>query len=259
MKPLRSHLLVLVLLLALPVGSRSQGEPATLIAGVSNVPPASWQHDGRWQGMDIDFYQALAAESGLFFNFRELSRSRGLESITSGECTIMAGMPTTEKMSTSLHFLGPYAYAEMVLVVHKDDLGVPIGNLQQLITQMRARGLQVGIKGNTDYGAEFNLRLEKDPAFRANFAFNDTVMVEMVRNRRLFAFIEQKPLARYRIRNLAEYADLAIHPFTINRAPLSLAVSKSVPQGIVTRLEHAVAALSSNSTFADIESRWMSR
>lgn len=259
MKPLRPLLLVLVLLLALPVGSRSQGEFSTLIAGVSNSPPASWQQDGRWQGMNIDFYQALAAESGLFFNFRELSRSRGLESITSGECTIMAGMPTTEKMSTSLHFLGPYAYAEMVLVVHKDDVGVPIGNLQQLITQMRARGLRVGIKGDTDYGTEFNLRLEKDPAFRANFALTDTVMTEMVGKRRLFALIEEKHLAAYHSRNLAEYADLAIHPFTISRSPLYLAVSKSVPSEIVARLEHAVAALSSNGTFAAIESKWTGR
>jgi ABC-type amino acid transport substrate-binding protein len=259
MKPLRPLLLVLVLLLALPVGSRSQGEFSTLIAGVSNSPPASWQQDARWQGMNIDFYLALAAESGLFFNFRELSRSRGLESIKSGKCTIMADIPTTEKMPSSLHFLGPYTYAEMGLVVHKDDEEVPIGNLQQLITQMRARGLQVGVKGDTDYGAEFNLRLEKDPAFRANFALADTFVTEMVGKRRLFAFIEQSPLARYRILNLAEYSDLAIHPFTIKRVPIYLAVSKSVPPEIVARLEHAVAAFSSNGTFAAIESRWKDR
>jgi polar amino acid transport system substrate-binding protein len=259
MKPLRPLLLVLVLLLALPVGSRSQGDPSTLIAGVSSVPPASWLQDGRWQGMDIDTYQALGEQSGLSINFRELSRSRGLESIQSGECTIMAGISTTEKMSTSVHFLGPYAYAEMVLVVHKDDAGVPIGNPQQLITQIRARGLQVGIQGDTDYGAEFNLRLDKDPAFRANFALADTVRAEMVGKRRLFAVIEQKSLAADHIRNQAEYADLAIHPFTINRAPLYLAVSKTVPPGIVARLEHAVAVLSSNGTFAAIESRWSGR
>lgn len=258
MKSLRPLLLVLVLLLALPVCSRSQGEPSTLIAGVSNFPPFSWQRDGRWQGMNIDYYQALAAESGLALNFRELHRSRGLESIKSGECTIIADISTTAE-TASTHFLGPYAFAEMVLVVHKDDVGVAIGNLQQLITQMRARGLQVGIRDNTDYGAEFNLRLEKDPAFRANFAFNDTVMAEMVSKRRLFASIEQKPLARYRIRNLAEYADLAIHPFTVNRTPLYLAVSKTVPPGIVARLEHAAAVLSSNGTFAAIQSSWTDR
>jgi polar amino acid transport system substrate-binding protein len=259
MKPLRPFLLVLVLILALPVGSRSQGEFSTLIAGVSNSPPASWQQDGRWQGMNIDYYQALAAESGLSFNFRELSRSRGLESIKSGECTIMAGVSTTEGLTTSLHFLGPYTSAEMRLVVHKDDVGVPIGNLQQLITQMRARGLRVGIKDDTNYGAEFNLRLEKDPAFRANFTLTDTVMPELVGKRRLFAFIEEKHLAVYHSRNLAEYTDLAIHPFTVNRAPLYLAVSKNVPPESVARLEHAIAKLSSNGTFAAIESKWSGR
>lgn len=259
MKPLRSLLLLLVLLLALPVCSRAQGDLPPLIAGVGNFPPASWLQDGRWQGMNIDFYQALAAESGLSFNFRELSRSRGLESIKSGECTIMADTPSIEKMSTSMHFLGPYASVEMGLVVHKDDAGVPIGNLQQLITQIRARGLQVGIQGDPNYGAEFNLRLEKDPGFRVNFVLTDTVMTEMVGKRRLFAFIEQKPRAAYHIRNLAEYADLAIHPFTINRAPLHLAVSKSVPPEIISRLERAIARLSSNGTFAAIESNWTSR
>lgn len=256
MKPLRSLLLVLVLVITLPVCSRSQGEPPTLIAGVSNFPPFSWQHDDRWQGMNIDYFQALAAQSDLALNFRELHRSQGLESIKSGECTIIADISSTEGLTTSMHFLGPYAFAEMVPVVHKDDVGVAIGNLQQLITQMRARGLRVGIRVNTNYGAEFNLRLKKDPAFRANFALTDTAGAEMVSKRRLFAVVEQKPLAAFHIRNLAEYADLAIHPFTIGRAPLYLAVSKTMPVGIVARLERAAAVLSSNGTFAAIESKW---
>ncbi len=259
MKPLRPLLLVLVLLMALPICSRSQGEPLSLIAAVSDLPPASWQQDGRWQGMNIDYYQALAEESGLSLNFKELPRSRGMESIKSGECTIMADISPSEKLTASAHFLGPYAVLEMVVLVHKDDVGVSIGNLQQLITQSRARGLQVGIQRDANYGAEFNLRLEKDPAFRANFALADTAVAEMVSKRRLFAFIEQKHIAAYRLRNLPQYADLAIHPFTINRTPLYLAVSTTAPPGIVARLEQAVAALSGNGTFAAIELRWKGR
>lgn len=256
MKPLRSLLLVLVLVITLPVCSRSQGDPSALIAGVSDAPPASWQQDGRWQGMNIEYYQAVAEQSGLSINFREIPRSRGLGGITSGEYTIMAGVSTTKEPTTAIHLLGPYASAEMVLVVHKDDLGVPIGNLQQLITQIRARGLQVGIPGDTNYGTEFNLRLEKDPAFRANFTLPDTARAEMVSKRRLFAVVEQKHLATFHLRSLPEYADLAIHPFTINRAPLYLAVSKTVPPEIVARLERAVAVLSDNGTFAAIASKW---
>lgn len=242
-------------LLAL-AGVQAQAEPPPLIARVADWPPASWQEDGVWQGMNIDFYTALAKESGLTFAYRNLPWSRALHGLKTGDCSIMAEVSKTEERAAAMHFLGPYAHEEMVLVVRKEDLAVPVDNLQMLLTQSRARGLLIGIERDAYYGPEFSLRLEKDPAFRASFEVARTTLEKMINNGRLFAFIEQRHIAAQRIRDNPDYANLAIHPFTVNRDPLYMAVSKTVAPEIVARLERAMGKLASDGTFAAIEARW---
>ena len=251
--------LLLATLLSLSIsGAPAKAEPTPLIARVAEWPPASWQEKGQWQGMNVDFYQALAKESGLPLRFVDLPWSRALASLKSGECTIMAELSKTAERDKAMHFLGPYANEEMVLVVRAEDREVPIGNLQQLITQSRARGLQVGVERDASYGDEFDLRLAKDPGFQASFTFARSTLAEMMNNRRLFAFIEQRHIARHKIRHQPEYAGLAIHPFIVSSAPLYIGVSRSVDEKTLASLQRATSALISNGTFAAIDRKWQS-
>lgn len=251
--------LLLATLLSLPFcGTPVKAEPTPLVARVADWPPSSWQENGRWLGMNVDFYQALAKESGLPLGFVDLPWSRALASLKNGECTIMAELSKTAEREKTMHFLGPYAKEEMVLVVRAEDRDVPIGNLQQLITQSRARGLQVSIERDAHYGDEFNLRLEKDPGFQATFTFARSTLAEMMTNKRLFAFIEQRHIAAHKIGHQPEFAGLAIHPFTISSAPLYFGVSRTVDEKTLASLRRATETLIANGTFAAIDRKWQS-
>jgi len=258
MKPL----FLLLSLLAIPLLSAGsvQATATPLTACVGNNSPASWQEGGTWRGMHIDIFQALAKRSGLAVNFADSSQLPGVESLKSGECSIMAEIAKTEERAASMHFLGPYAYQEMVLVMRREDLpAVQVDNLQMLLTQSRARGLKVGIERHVFHGSEFQLRLEKDPAFRASFEFVEGDLAEKMNNKRLLALFLARPLAVQRIADDPAFANFAVHPFTLDSSPLYLAVSRAVPPETLSRMQRAMATLIEDGTFAAIAKKWAGR
>lgn len=259
MKPL-STLLSLVLAVSVLSTAYAQATTSPLIAGVADNPPSSWQENGSWRGMNIEIYQALAKASGLAVGFANLLGAPGVENLKNGACSILAEVAKSEEQAADMHFLGPYGHRDQVLVVRREDLpALQVDNLQMLLTQSRARGLKVGIEREVFYGSEFKLRLEKDPAFQASFEYVNDQLAEKMNGKQLLAYLASRPLAVHAIRHNREFANLAIHPFTVNRTPLYLAVSKSVAPETLTRLQQAMATLTKDGSFAAIAAKWEGR
>lgn len=259
MKPF-SILTSLVLAVSLLSTVCVQATTSPLVAGVADHPPWSWQENGSRRGINLDIYQALAKASGLAMDFANLSPSAGIKSLKNGECSILAEVAKSEEGAAEVHFLGPYGHRDQVLVVRREDLpALQVDNLQMLLTQSRARGLKVGIEPEVFYGSEFNLRLRKDPAFQSSFELVDGSLAEKMNNRRLLGYFSARPLAVWRIGNTPEFADLAIHPFTVNSTPLYLAVSKTVTQEMLSQLQRATTMLIKDGTFAAITAKWEGR
>jgi len=115
--------------------SAAQKNQPIIKARVSNYKPVYWQENGEWVGMNIDFYRAIEKSSGLRFTYVDLPWSRGIYSLKNGSCTIMSNLSKTPERQKFMYFVGPYAQEEMVFVVHKDDVKLPIDSLDDLEEQ----------------------------------------------------------------------------------------------------------------------------
>lgn len=252
MKFIRLVLVLLGLLYVMPLPAAD-----LVVARVSEWPPYFWQENGEWKGMDIEFYRALEKESGLAFHFDKLPWSRGIEHLKSGQCTIMTQLSRTPEREEYLHFIGPYAMEEMVLVVKKERVRLAIRSLTGLAEESRRSGLLVGIEENAFYSDAFSARFKSDATFRAQFDFAKLTMATMVANDRLFGYFDQRPVISHKIRTMPEYGNLAIHPFVIGRGPVYFGVSKRTPAPIIEKLQRSFDALAKRKAFSRIESAWI--
>lgn len=222
-------------------------------------PPFFWQENEVWKGIDIEFYKALEKESQLTFIFDQLPWSRGVDYLKAGKCDIMTELSKTPEREAYLHFLGPYAHEEMVLVVKKERAKLPISNLSQMADEAKKSNLKIGIEEDAFYSEEFNAKLNSDPQFKAQFDFGKMTLAKMVLADRLFGFIERRVLISHEIKTIPDYRELAIHSFVIGVGPVYFGVSKKTPEPIVQRLQAACDRLMKNGSFRKIEARWVIR
>ena len=224
---------------------------------VGNYKPVCWQENGKWVGMNIDFFRALEKSSGLKFTYVELPWSRGIYSLKNGSCSIMANLSKTSERQEFMHFIGPYAYEEMVLVVHKDDAGLLVDDLNDLAEQSRKRGLKIGILRDAWYGDAFNQKMKTDPGFADIFDITGGTIGLMLVHKRFLGIIVQRIDITYSIKNMPEYGELSLLDFTVNRDVLYFGVSKKVAPSILKKLQQAANNLLEDGTFKRIQDKWM--
>lgn len=219
-------------------------------------PPVFWEENGQWTGMDIDFYTALEKETGLSFIYHNLPWARAIYGLKDGKITLMSQLSKTKEREQFIHFLGPYNHEEMVLLVRKEDLNVPITNLDEMASVAKQRGLKIGVLPKVWYGDAFKQKMETDPEFRGNFEYIRENMAKMLLHKRIFGYIEQRVFFAHQIKTQPRYKELAIHDFTLNSGPIYFGVTKKLDPKIVERLRKGVQTLMENGAFRQIEAKW---
>ena len=86
------------------------GAPGKLLVGVVDAPPFYMKTtDGRWEGLSIELWQAIAQELGVEFELREYSVEQLPDAVKRGEIDVIPALAATEKheiiMDLSLPFL----------------------------------------------------------------------------------------------------------------------------------------------------------
>ncbi len=225
-------------------------------ARVSVWPPVFWEENGQWTGMDIDFYTVLEKETGLDFTFHNLPWTRGIIGLKKGTITLMSQLSKTKEREQYIHFIGPYNHEEIVLLVRKENLNVPIASLDEMVRAAKEQGLKIGFLQNVWYGDAFKQKIETDPEFSNQFVFVKENLAEMLLYKRIFGYIEQRVFFVHQIKTQPKYKELAIHNFTLNRGPIYFGVTKKADPKIVERLRKGVQILMENGTFKKVETKW---
>jgi polar amino acid transport system substrate-binding protein len=96
-----------------PVGASGQGDraiPNKVVVAVAEVPPFAMKaKDGRWEGLSIELWKAIAQKLGVEFELREYSPDQLVEAVTKGEVDVIPALAATEQhemiMDLSLPFL----------------------------------------------------------------------------------------------------------------------------------------------------------
>ena len=91
-------------------GQDDRAMPNKVVVAVAEVPPFAMKaKDGRWEGLSIELWKAIARKLGVKFELREYSPDRLVEAVTKGEVDVIPALAATEQhemiMDLSLPFL----------------------------------------------------------------------------------------------------------------------------------------------------------
>ena len=96
-----------------PVNALAQVDsaaPDKLLVGVVDAPPFTMKTpDGRWEGLSIELWQAIAQKLGVEFDLREYTPEQLMDAVNRGEVDVIPALAATEEreilMDLSLPFL----------------------------------------------------------------------------------------------------------------------------------------------------------
>ncbi|WP_372966676.1 substrate-binding periplasmic protein [Marinobacter sp.] len=249
------HPLMLVFLMVIAVSSKAV---ESLDVRVGNFYPNYYKNaEQQWEGIDAEMAVALVERAGFKPNIYEIPWSRALVMARMGQVDVLANVNITEDRSEYLHWIGPQRYTQMSLVVTRENAGLPIRSLDDLLEQCKLLGLKFGIQPNVSYGEEFAERLRSDDEFRAcaeplTGPQNDD---KVLLGRLLGYFDEPLDVQAERRRN-PDYG-LVVHPFTVIKEPVFFGVSKaSISTDELKRLLEAYQSLVADGSLEAIVRKW---
>ena len=116
-------LLAIVLLLCFSPFAQAQTDFAkTLTVDVSEFKPnVIKQSDGTWTGFDVELWEAIAAESGLSYKYKEVdSIARALLDVNSGDANVaLSGITITAGREMDIDFSMPYQDSGLKIAVQE--------------------------------------------------------------------------------------------------------------------------------------------
>jgi ABC-type amino acid transport substrate-binding protein len=95
------------------------GAPDKLLVGVTDAPPFSMKTtDGRWEGLSIELWQAVARELGVEFELQEFDTlGQGLDAIKRGEVDIILPLAVTEQREIIMDLSHPFLRSGSTIAV----------------------------------------------------------------------------------------------------------------------------------------------
>jgi polar amino acid transport system substrate-binding protein len=126
----RNHKMVIARVLAVlalwifvfsPVGASGQDDraiPNKVVVAVAEVPPFAMKaKDGRWEGLSIELWQAIAQKLGVEFELREYSPDQLMEAVTKGEVDVIPALAATEQHETVMDLSLPFLRSGSAIAV----------------------------------------------------------------------------------------------------------------------------------------------
>mgnify|MGYP001815439748 CR=1 FL=1 len=114
-------IVMLLIVALLPVNALAKddsGVPGKLLVGVVDVPPFSMKTpDGRWEGLSIELWQAVAQELGVEFELREYSLEQMRDAVTRGKVDVILALAVTEQREIIMDLSHPYLRSGSAIAV----------------------------------------------------------------------------------------------------------------------------------------------
>ena len=241
---------------ALPVHAKTDEDTLSML--VFEIPPWSFQNDaGQWDGFGVELVRTLLEKAGFRLSFQTLPWSRALEYMKSGNLDIMVQLSKTPEREEFIHFLGVSAYDQVCLVVRKENAGIELKTLDDMIKN----DYLWGIRDKSFYSREFNARLENDTVFSAHFEriTKFAINIDRVIAGRIIGLLGDCAGVHYRINTDPRCADLRVLtvPF-FKPAPVYFGVSKQLSAEKRDRLQKAYDELAGRGVFKAIVKKWLS-
>ncbi len=190
---------------------------------VADWPPSYFKDNtGKWTGIDVEVAEYIVKSAGFKPEFEEMTWSRGLQNLKDGNVQIVCNMVKSEERSQFINWVGPYKYDTANLVVRKDNINLPINTFDDIITFYKSKKIKFGCLQDADFGKQFHSRMENDPEFKNCFYITPlhNSLLKMTVAGRLIGFFESPVEVAYKIKNIPEYKELAIHRLKAGRTKL---------------------------------------
>ena len=247
---------IAILLMALPWPSVAADNKIRV--RVVDFAPNYFLQDGHWVGLDVELAEAVVKEAGLEVEFMELPWSRALAYMQTGEVDLMANLSRSADREAFIYFFGPERTSKRVLVVRKENVGLKINTLDDLVTAAKQAKLPFGIQKDAKYSDVFDARLIAEPAFASAF---EAVVVgpqlpKKVAGGRNLGFFEDENYVAYQIKKSPDFESLVTHPFTLSNEPVYFGVSRKVDPVTIASLEGAFKRLEKSGKLAKIRQAW---
>jgi polar amino acid transport system substrate-binding protein len=225
---------------------------------VTNFAPNYYVKDGHWTGLDVELAAAVVSEAGYSIDYVDLPWSRALAYLQDGSLDMMMNLSKTPDREAVMSFIGPERLSRRALVVRRDDLAMPIENLDQLVAQAKLKHLTFGIQADAKYSDEFDARMLSDPEFASHFdsVTQGALLAKKTQAGRNLGFFEDYYYAAYQLKNSPDFRGLAIHPYIISSAPTYFGISKKLDPIKEKKLSDACERLEKNGTLDKIRARW---
>ncbi len=103
----------------------SEDGSRTLIVGTKQAIPFAFKGpDGRWTGISIDLWRAIAADEGWEYEFRERPLQGLLQGVEDGDLDVaVAALTVTSERETRLDFTHPFYTTGFAIAVRKQEAG----------------------------------------------------------------------------------------------------------------------------------------
>ena len=225
---------------------------------VTEFAPNYFLKDGHWTGLDVELAEAVVKDAGFTIEFIELSWSRALNAMQTGDIDMMMNLTRTADREVFIKFFGPARISKRVLVVRKENLDLKISSLDDLVEASRRTKLSFGIQKDAKYSAAFDTRLTADPVFAQSFdvASQGSTLHKRVAGGHNLGFFEDENYVVHQLQNNPNFRALALHSFTLASDPVYFGLSKHINATTVQKLEAAFQRLEKNGTLAKIRTRW---
>lgn len=233
-------------------------EAQTIKIRVFDFPPQYYKDkQGNWHGLDVELAKAIVKEAGFQYEFIDKPWTRALKDIQEGKIDLMMNLSMTKERSKFLNWIGRIRTSRMVLVVNKENVNLPIKNLDDLIKISKKYNLPFGIQQDGFYSKEFNEML-KNPNFAKHFTevTNANQFAPRTERNMLLGFFESQISMVYQIKRNPEFKDLAIHNFILAEEPVYMGISKKVSNSIFNKLKFAYEKLERNGTLKKIRASY---
>ncbi len=223
----RRRLLQALPLLAL-AGTAEAAEPRLRLM-FNEVAPYAWRQGSEFEGIHPTLARALAAQTGLQFDYSAGLYARASRALTDGvaDLAVTLATPDQDAQGQRVALLHTVRY----LVITR--AGAPLTELAQL------RGKQLGIARNAYYNAQIN----DDESIRKFTIIDPNQGLRMLALGRLDAVISTDYLLVHALRQPGVDRAAFAPPFLVGGSGYALFARRDLPEALVQRLRVGYAAL----------------
>lgn len=226
-----------------------------LTVQVVEYPPlATKQDNGDWSGLNFDYLDALFKEARCRYQVVEAPHARGIKLIEDGMIDMALNLSRTAEREKHFHFIGPQRI-ETIKLAAKSSMYPKITSWAQF-DDLDARLIwQIG----AFYGDKIEQKIQQNLTLKHKMLYSadNVAMVDTVNKGGADGFFLLVDFFNYQKANNPAYANIELHPITINSNDVFFGFSKkSVNSDMLQRFQGAYQRLAEEGVLQKIEQKY---